>query len=241
MDWQSLSDWDRQTPGQTLLGLATALLAGKGRVIQHAAKLVCTLVVGKGGSGKTTFALRYLVSDTDLTCRFIFDPRGDISERLRIPPAELEPELELALEDRFVIFDPALMFPGNHQAGLEYFCNWVNLKCQRMPGRKVLMIDEVWKYCSPNSLCLPLGVAVLDGRKFGLETMFVAQQPNRLNESILAQVTELVAFHLQGENGLAKFKKLVAVEVPLEEIQSLPMGSYVAVSESGGVLRGRVF
>jgi len=72
-----------------------------------------------------------------------------------------------------------------------------------------------------------------------LETVFLTQRPNRLNESILGEVTECVAFALTGERGLLKVVN--TCDVPEDEVAALPNGAFVSVSARGAVLRGRVF
>ena len=67
-----------------------------------------TLVVGMTGSGKTTFALRYLLN-VSAACRFVFDDLGQVAARLRIPHASTSAELEAALSMRWVVFNPHLM------------------------------------------------------------------------------------------------------------------------------------
>lgn len=208
--------------------------------LQHAAAPGCLLLCGKSGSGKTTFALRYLVARRDLTCRFIFEgPKLDISARLGLRLATSEDELTLAMEDGFVLYDCSAMFPGDRRAGLEWFARWSYDAAAQMPGRKVLMVDEVWKYCSPHAIPQALAEWILDGRKLGMETLFASQQPNRINEAITNEVTELIAFRLQGENALAKISGL---GLDSAEIASLPLGSFVALNcETGGELRGRLW
>jgi hypothetical protein len=209
-------------------------------ILQHASAPGCLLLCGKSGSGKTTFALRYLVARRELTCRFIFEgPKLDISARLGLRLATTEDELMLAVEDGFVLFDSSLMFPGDPRAGLEWFAGWSYHAAAALPGRKVLMVDEAWKYCSPHAIPLPLAQWILDGRKLGCETLFGVQQPNRLNEAITNEVTELISFRLQGGNALAKIEGL---GLAADEIASLPLGSFVALNcETGGELRGRLW
>ena len=149
-------------------------------------------------SGKSTFALRYLVGDRSLTCRFLFDPEGEFSTRLGLRAARSAQECELALDDGFVVFDPHTMFAGRLEEALEWFCTFAFDASSRMPGAKLLLLDEVWKYCTPGSIPMPLATCIQTGRKRGLGMAFATQRPNRLNESITNETTELVCFRLQG-------------------------------------------
>jgi hypothetical protein len=102
-----------------------------------------------------------------------------------------------------------------------------------------VVVDEVWKYCTPQRIPPELAMLVQEGRKRRLETVFLTQRPNRLNESILGEVTECVAFALTGERGLLKVVN--TCDVPEAEVAALPNGAFVSVSDRGAVLRGRVF
>ena len=69
--------------------------------------------------------------------------------------------------------------------------------------------------------------------------MFCTQRPNRLNEAITNEATELVCFRLQGENAI---KRVVELGAHDEEVLHLVNGSFLAINvDSGAELRGRVF
>lgn len=216
----------------------------KPRNLQHRTKRKRIVLAGESGSGKTTFALRYLVAETDLTCRYIFDPEGEFAERLKLTPAENEEELALAVEDGFVIFNPDVMFPGEVEKAFAWFCQWVFASASDLPGEKLLLIDEVWMYCTPNAIPKPLALCIQTGRKRGLSAMFVTQRPNRLNEAITNGTTELVCFRLQGGNALETVEELGASREIVEEVRTLPDGAFVSLNLSRPAeppKRGRLF
>ena len=207
--------------------------------LQFDARSRVTLCTGRSGTGKSTFALRYLCADRKLQCRFLFDPEGEFSARLKLPAAETVQELPLAVEDGFCIFDPHTLFPGNMTAAFEWFCTYVFETASRMPGRKVILIDEVWKYCSPNKIPFALANILQTGRKRGLESLFCSQRPNRLNEAILNEVTELVTFNLSGKNALQTVEELGA---DLATIETLKPGEFVSLNiNSDQTLRGKLW
>jgi len=207
--------------------------------LDFSARRACTLVCGISGSGKTTFSLRYLVNDGGLAARFIWDADGQISSRLGIPAVQTAEELPLALEDGWVIFDPNVLFPGRHSEGFSWFASWAYASAERTPGRKVLLVDEVWRYCTNVSIPQSLAECIQTGRVRGLDCMFATQRPNRLNESITNETTELVSFRLQGGNAL----KLVSdLGGDAGAVSALPPGSFLAWNcQTGSRMAGRVF
>lgn len=207
----------------------------------------CTIVAGVSRSGKTSFGARYLVAERDFNCRFIFDAEsaedapdeGEFSHRLGLTPAEDFHECAAAVEDGFVVFDPHALYPGRMVEAFSDFCAWSFEAAKRLPGRKVILLDEAWKYCSPHAIPLSLATVVQTGQKRGLETLFTTQRPNKLNEAILNEWTELVCFTLDGEKALDCVEDKGAVR---EEVRQLPLGSFVALNRhTRGVLRGRLF
>lgn len=201
-------------------------------MLQFDAKSRVSLITGRSGAGKTTFALRYLVAEKSLQCRFLFDPEGEYSAKLKLPPVETVEEFPFAVEDGFVCFCPHTLFPGNLSGAFAWFCDYVFHASTALPGRKLMLVDEAWKYCSPNSIPQTLANVLQTGRKRGLESMFATQRPNKLNESILNEVTELVYFSLQGRNAI----KILAdtYDVDPEDVQALDLGQYVSFSINSG-------
>jgi len=204
-----------------------------------------TLVSGLSGYGKTTFALRYLVN-APLAVRFLFDADfseknpiiTEYSDRLRLPAAQAAADLDLQLCRGWVLFDPHALFPGRLDAGLEFFCEWALAMSQRIPGDKLLVIDEIWRYCNPQSLPEFLGTVIQTGRRFGLTLMLNSQEPNRLTGTIANGMSELVCFRLQGMRALDWAEEY---GFQREEVQILPVLSYVARNlDTGGELRGKI-
>jgi len=120
-----------------------------------------TICAGVGQSGKSTFAFRYLING-DFTARFIFDPEGEAAQRLQLAPARDVYDLGLALcsSGGWVIFDPHTLFPGRVADGCAFFCEWTFEMASRLPGQKVLMVDEVWKFISSQKVPEELALCV---------------------------------------------------------------------------------
>jgi hypothetical protein len=207
----------------------------------------CTIVAGVSGSGKTAFALRYLVAEHDFTCRFIFDSEpsernpteGDYADRLGLVAAENFNECQAAIEDGFVLFDPHTLYPGRIQQAFDDWCAWVFDVAATLPGRKAIVAEEVWKHCDRLSIPESLAKVAQTGRKRGLEPIFLTQLPHKLNGSILNEWTELVCFTLDEEKALDCIQDRGA---PRDEVRELPLGSFIALNRhTRGLLRGRLF
>jgi len=197
-----------------------------------------TLLVGMTGSGKTTFALRYLLN-VSAACRFVFDDLGQVAGRLHGSHASTSNELEAALATRWVIFNPHRMFPGDCENAFRFFCQWAYDCSRRGPGKKVFLADEVWRWCSPQGIPKELAALAQMGRAENLELMTATQMPHKLHSSIAGQATELVAFRLDEPLALARVRELGADP---EAVRALPLGSFESWNRlSGGRLSGRVF
>ena len=205
--------------------------------------LAQTLVIGMSGSGKTTFALRYLRA-APVACRFIFDDLGVAARK--IPGATVchtSRELEEALPTRWVIFSPVRMFPGdNDGSAFKFFCEWVLCASKRGPGKKLFLVDEIWRWCRPQYIPPCLASLAQMGRVENIELVTCTQRPSLLNESITGQSTEMVFFRLQAPNDLAKAEALSLGRVKQAQIGTLPPGSFIAVNtQTGTTTPGKVF
>ena len=190
------------------------------------------------GSGKTTFALNYLLN-APAACRFVFDDLGRAAVRLRVRPAVTALELEQALATRWVIFNPHRMFPGDTKAAFRFFCQWIYDASRRGPGKKILLVDELWQFCSPTEIPRELSLVAQTGREENIELVTATQLPHKVNASITGQSTELVCFRLSEPLALARVAELGADRAV---VASLPLGSFVSVNRlSGGSLAGRMF
>ena len=199
-----------------------------------------TAVFGAGQSGKTSFVIRWLLNAPALRCRFVFDPDGEFSARLRLPAQNTVLHMEVGIRRGWCVFDPTAIFAGNTEAALAFFCDLALQFSAALPGRKVLIVDEVWRHCNPRSIPSELLNVIKTGRKAGLGSVFITQEPREMPETILAEATELVSFRLDGLNPLGR---LADYSFPDQAtLPALVRGQFVAWNKlSGGKLRGRLF
>jgi DNA helicase HerA-like ATPase len=187
--------------------------------LQFANENLVIVVAGCSGSGKSTFANCYLLN-AKLTCRFIFDPSGEYAIRFQRRPATNAAELNASIVTGWVIFDPHTMFPGDPVTAFAKFCEWSWTMSRSLSGQKILFADEIWKFCNPNKIPLPLASIVQDGRKNGIGLLATTQRPNRMNEAIIGEATEFVGFRLVGTNKLDYLERNLD-EFPVSELPQL--------------------
>lgn len=202
-----------------------------------------TCIVGMSSSGKTTFALRYLKYCPGVSCRFLYDDWGVASRKLQARPAYTANELEAALQTRWVIYNPSRMFPGDTSgAGFKFFCQWVLDASKRGPGKKLFFVDELWRWATPNFIPPDLANIAQAGRPENIELVSATQRPNRVNEAILGQTTELACFRLDISNGVNTIVELTDGLLSSDKIRSLPLGKFISINRlSRGTLSGQVF
>lgn len=210
-----------------------------------------TLIVGMTGSGKTTFELRYLFNAA-CACRFLFDWNERFTERIgkHFRVSYTEAELESSLSSRWSIFNPRRVFPGaafDRKVGvnaLRWWCAWVSRAAKRGRGKKFVVVPELWRFCTEDSIPTELALLAQDGRQDEVELVIDTQRPDKLNPSIVGAVTELVCFRLDEREALRAIGHMRAEP---ERVASLPMGSFISynrlapLDDPGRTLAGKVF
>jgi DNA helicase HerA-like ATPase len=206
-----------------------------------------TVCAGVSGSGKSTFVCRLLVNGKYSEV-YIFDPEpgefdsniGEYAGRLGVTPARDGYELNLALCRGCVAFDPHTLFPGRMKEALVFLCDWAWETALKIPGDKIIVIDEVWLYQTPQGIPMELQRIVQSGRKRGLHLIVNTQEPNRLNSSITNGVSEFVCFKLQSGPALEMVSGY-PYSFDQEEIGALERLQLVARNmDSRAELRGRI-
>lgn len=197
------------------------------------------LVCGNSGTGKTTFSLRYLVG-TDAARVFVFDHEGEIWQRLGVRPALTFEELKTSLlEDRIVIFDPAVEFPGDKPGAFAYFCELCFQLSQTFAGRKLLVTDEIQKFTDTDNVDASFATVLETGRRAELDLLAITRAPNLLHNRVRNELTEVVSFRLIDPRA-GEFLRVVGLD--LEQVRQLPRGHYLARDlDTGVVSAGRVF
>lgn len=197
-----------------------------------------TLLLGMTGSGKTTGVNRYLLN-APAACRFLFDDLDRSWPRLRVRPCYSVTDLESSLASRWSVYQPVRMFPGKTKDALRWWLAWVYQVCQRGPGKKLVCVPEIWRWCSDDAIPQELALVTQAGRELHIETVFDTQRPELVNPAITGAATELICFKLLSPEALREAGKLGADR---ERVAALPLGSFIAYNRlTGGELAGKVF
>lgn len=159
------------------------------------------LYVGKSGCGKTTLFWEHFLGER-ARVKFIFDHKAmEFSLRFGNRPIFDADDLMDATErGGTVCFSPAKMFPGEPVRGFEFFCEFVFAACEKIRGRKLLVVDELQKLVTTKSQPKPLLQICDIGRTFQIDCFFMASASNAIHNLVLGQVTECFAFMHGGKN-----------------------------------------
>lgn len=190
---------------------------------------------GASGYGKTEYVLRYL-RGADAVCRFVFDPEGEFAAELGTYGAKTPPQLAQQMESGWCVFDPSEMFGGNFAAGFEFFCAFAFEASKRFRGRKLFVVDEVWRYTRTANLSPATENLIFTGRRHELDFVVIGQMPNKVNTAVRDGLTEVVCFCLTDENAL-DFPRNFGFDP--EAVRALPRFAYIARNKAGGEIRSR--
>ena len=198
------------------------------------------MVAGASSTGKTTFALRYLLNGPE-HFRFVFDTNRDFARLMGCDPAETFPMAEWQLQQSgWAIFDPARAYPSDFGAGLVAFSDWAWALSESLPGQKVLVIDELTRLgVDPWNCPGSLQAVAQAGRRRNLGMIFTTHEPNRVPGALVGQLTEAVCFQIPFGQPLETMGKM---GFATEELDRLPTGHYRARNMmTGGTLAGNLW
>lgn len=198
------------------------------------------LITGRSGSGKTTYFQRYLQGLPAGVKRWIFDAEGELSIRLGVRAVSSPDEISVAAQaGDWLVYDPAPMFPGRIPDAFRFFCSWAWHAAARMPGRKVFAVDELQRFTTTATIAPEAALVLETGRRYGLDLVAAAQQPNLIHNRFRNQMTELAVFATTDPRAQ---EAIAAWGVDPQAAARLQDGEFVAVNlRSRRQVRGRVF
>jgi len=196
-------------------------------------------VFGAQGYGKTTYGRKFVAevgNSKECGCVFLFDPDGEFSDDLHLPPCRTPYELDQAIPTGWACFNPHIMFPGEMEKALDYLAHYTFEKSKRLPGRKLFVVDELGLHVPVSKVPKHVKIVVqTGGRVAGISCVFIAQQPNELHNTIRQALTEVVCFQLTDDCAL-EFPKKFGFDT--DAIKQLPPYQYICRNKQGQEVRG---
>lgn len=172
------------------------------RAMNFSHEAVHQLVTGMSGKGKSTL-VRSLVAKDRAPWKFAFDTfKKEFTRFLDWPLVIDAPGLLAQVKaGRPSAFFSAPLFPGDRIEGFNFWIRWVYEVGKELPGRKLVVIEEIEKVTAHrNSPLAPAFSEMLDeGRAAQFDVMMIAQRVSTVSELVRAQTTEICTFqHVDG-------------------------------------------
>jgi hypothetical protein len=168
-------------------------------------------ITGISGSGKTTLLENLLIAEVRKLGKlrqrfwiFVFDHKdGDMARRFGVKPCRTKDELNAAVaRNPIVIFDPGEMFPGDAEAGFDWFCKYVWSLRRVLNGVKIVVADELDALVDTRSVPYWLCVILDQGRTFQFDCYFICQATNAIHNQVRKQFREIFVMMQGDKNGL---------------------------------------
>ena len=199
------------------------------------------LILGRSGSGKTTYLLRY-VDSAPQQYIFIFDHKLEFLERMGIQPYYTVGECAEALKrkETTISYCYAEEFEGEVETAFEFYCEWVYEVSKVIPGTKLIVIDEVNRFTQTwETGYSAFKTLIQDGRLQGLDLISTSHGANEISTKLRNQLTEIVALHSVDRRSV---KFLEENNFDPDEVMSLEVGQFVALeTDTGTFHRGHLF
>lgn len=189
-------------------------------------------IVGGSGTGKTEYSRRYLVKSRHDRV-FIYDHLGEYAPRLgslAVSTDRMENIIHHSEDRRIIIYDPLEEFGGIVEEGLAVWADLVFDLARAMEPEGIetlAVVDELQKLITVGNTPRELKNLLQTGRKYGLDTSCVSQQPNRMPNEVREQWTELICFRLKDAASLEALDNYGLSDEEIDAIARLPDLHYI--------------
>lgn len=205
------------------------------------------LIVGKSGSGKSTYQLRY-VKNSNFTRYFIFDHKLEFAERLGVAPVFSLDDLteKLKAGEKYLSYHHSDEYPGDGEGAFQDFCDYcyeiskaIESTGNGSAGNSLFICDEVNRFTSTSDLGDGFKVLIEDGRLQGLDFIGTSHAANQISNRLRLQLSEIVALKTVDSRPL---NFLEESGFDPEEVKALPVGTYICKDCDHDVFhRGKLF
>lgn len=189
---------------------------------------VLTFVVGRKGSGKTTWARRRLL---EFPRRIIIDPMWEYREGVVVRTvADLAEYVRPLRYHRY-----SVVLRGSNEDGLAV-CEILTAgepTNPTLPGA-LLVMDELDRYCSPHYLPDGLQAVINYGRHYSVSFIGISRRPKRVHRDVTANVDEIICYQTQ-EPGDVKYLAEFIGEDVAAKLPGLPPYEFLTYDAEGRV------
>lgn len=158
---------------------------------------------GRSGTGKTSICERFVVG-SNYGEVFIFDHQSELHSRLGVQPFYRFNDVFAEKERRVKAYDPSYEFAGRFKEAFEAFSSAVFQRCRgrKMLWETLLVCDELQIVNDFHTPALGMAQIFQTGRRFGIDSFTMSQQPNKIPNLFREQFTELYFTQLIDPNSL---------------------------------------
>jgi GTPase SAR1 family protein len=204
------------------------------------------LIVGRSGSGKTTYLIRYVEHAPNYDTIFLFDHKGEFEHRIGIVPCNSIEECEEKLKkgEKHISYFYANDYPGDSAGAFQFYCDWAYAVTRArvesgFKGMSLFVCDEVNRFTGTSDLGYEFGQLIEDGRLWGLDFIGTSHAANQIHNRLRLQLSEIVALRTKDVRPLAFLEEC---GFDTEEVKNLPIGSYIAMDcDTDEFTRGKLF
>jgi hypothetical protein len=198
---------------------------------------VHVLITGMSGKGKSTLT-RSLIQKDRAPWKFGFDTyKKEFPRCLGWPLCIDEPGLKrAALAGRPSAFYSAPLFPGNRPEGFEFWIRWVYEVGKPIPGRKLVVIEEIEKTTAHinTPLAVAFGEMLDEGRAAQFDVWMIAQRLSTVNKNIRSTLTDICTFQHTDPDQLDWLEREKFDRAAVEQLER---GEYIWKDREAGTFR----
>jgi len=205
------------------------------------------LIVGKSGSGKSTYQTRY-VSAGKFNRFFIFDHKTEFAKRcgfeLSFSLADIAERIKKG--ETHLCYHYSQEYPGESETAFQDWCEFVYDFCNHMEadsdggaGNSLFVCDEVNRFTTTSDMGGPFKQLIEDGRLQGIDFIGTSHASNQISNRLRLQLSEIVALKTIDPRPL---QFLEECGFDPEEVSALDTGQFICKNLDRDIfVRGRLF
>jgi hypothetical protein len=198
------------------------------------------LILGRSGSGKTTYMLRY-VENCKHDHIFIYDHKFEFATRLGVQTVFDIDDCARRVQEghKFISWNGTEDYPGDSEGAFSFFCEWVFEVSKAIQKNCLFVGDEVNRFTGASDMGWEFGQLIEDGRLQGLDFIGTSHAANQIHNRLRLQLSEIVALKTIDPRPL---QFLEENGFDPEEVKALPVGAFITkVIDDEHFEKGKLF